>query len=203
MQNIFYSKATLVNKKSKIQHISKLKIPEIAFTGKSNVGKSKLIQCITKYTKLFTSKKPGSTKKICYYNINSEILIVDLPGLGFSINTKQQILLTSKILNQYFKNTTTVSIVVYVLDVRREITNNDLDILDYMKASNRNVLIIYNKIDKVDKYTCIKKTKILENLCLKYINIIGIQIASCLQKVGIINIITLLNKLIKKYKYNN
>lgn len=132
---------------------------EFSFVGRSNVGKSSLINSITTRRKLaITSKTPGRTQLINYFKINNEFHIVDLPGYGFAkvpIAVKKE---WGDTMNRYLASHRR-KLVFVLLDIRRIPNNDDLEMLQWLDHYEVPFKIIFTKMDKVssnEKYKCLK-----------------------------------------------
>ena len=132
---------------------------EFSFVGRSNVGKSSLINSITTRKKLAkTSKTPGRTQLINYFRINNEFYIVDLPGYGFAKVPKAMKKEWGETMNRYLASHRK-KLVFVLLDIRRIPNNDDLEMLQWLDHYEVPFKIIFTKIDKVsanEKYKCIK-----------------------------------------------
>jgi GTP-binding protein len=132
---------------------------EFSFVGRSNVGKSSLINSITTRKKLAkTSKTPGRTQLINYFKINNEFYIVDLPGYGFAKVPKAMKKEWGDTMNRYLASHRK-KLVFVLLDIRRIPNNDDLEMLQWLDHYEVPFKIIFTKIDKVsanEKYKCIK-----------------------------------------------
>ncbi len=135
---------------AKINQFPNLFLPEIAFIGKSNVGKSSLINSICNNSKLArVSNTPGRTRQINFFSLVDKLILVDLPGYGFAnvpILVKQQweILIT-----HYLKNSSNLKLVNLLIDSRRGIKPNDIQIVKLLLSYNQNFQIIFTKSDKI------------------------------------------------------
>ena len=104
-------------------------LKEVLFVGRSNVGKSSLLNCLCNNKNLaFVSSKPGHTKLLNYYNVDKKFYLVDAPGYGFSFSNKDEINFFAKLMENYFADNKFLSFVVFLLDSRRKINQDDLDI---------------------------------------------------------------------------
>ncbi|MEK7575370.1 MAG: ribosome biogenesis GTP-binding protein YihA/YsxC [Patescibacteria group bacterium] len=133
-------------------------IPKIAFIGRSNVGKSSLINSLTNSSISRTSSDPGSTRQINVFLVNSDYHIVDLPGYGFargSIVEREEIgqLIASYILNPKY----TQKKVVLVIDGNVGMTDKDLSMFEDLESSGKNFVIAVSKIDKMSQADYHKK----------------------------------------------
>ena len=128
------------------------KLPEIVLVGKSNVGKSSFINTMINRKKLArTSSEPGKTRQINFYNIDNVFYFVDLPGYGYSKMSKQEQVKVGKFIEQYLQIRKEISLIVFLIDIRHNPTENDKLMYDYIinKSGNHPCIIIANKADKL------------------------------------------------------
>ncbi|MFH0813757.1 MAG: ribosome biogenesis GTP-binding protein YihA/YsxC [Pseudomonadota bacterium] len=125
-------------------------LPEVAFAGKSNVGKSSLINTLVNRKKLaHTSSTPGRTQSINFFRINQKITFVDLPGYGFAkvpLAIKRQ---WKPMVETYLQSRKNLYLVVVILDCRRESSSDDISLLEWLKFHNIPLAVVLTKIDKV------------------------------------------------------
>ena len=127
-------------------------IPEICFTGRSNVGKSSLINAITNRKSLAsTSNKPGHTRKIFFYNIAKKFMLVDLPGYGYAKASKNKIEKMSELVFLYLTKRAYLKIVYILIDSRRGFKESDISFLEFLDANKITFQIVFTKIDKINK----------------------------------------------------
>ncbi|MEG1527637.1 MAG: ribosome biogenesis GTP-binding protein YihA/YsxC [Clostridia bacterium] len=127
-------------------------LPQIAFVGKSNVGKSSLINFITNNGKLArTSQEPGRTKLINYFLINDNFILVDLPGYGYSKASKSEKESWAELIDGYLSNEKRLSHIFLLIDLRRVPSENDLIMFDYIFKCNLPFTVIATKADKLSK----------------------------------------------------
>lgn len=135
---------------------------EFAFVGRSNVGKSSLINSITGRKKLAkTSKTPGRTQLINYFKINNEFYIVDLPGYGFAKVPKEMKAEWGKTMERYVASNRK-KLVFVLLDIRRVPSEEDMEMLIWLDHHDIPFKIIFTKMDKVsnnEKFKCLKDIK--------------------------------------------
>lgn len=135
---------------------------EFAFVGRSNVGKSSLINSITGRKKLAkTSKTPGRTQLINYFKINNEFYIVDLPGYGFAKVPKEMKAEWGKTMERYVASDRK-KLVFVLLDIRRVPSEEDMEMLVWLDHHDIPFKIIFTKMDKVsnnEKFKCLKDIK--------------------------------------------
>lgn len=136
--------------------------PEIAFAGKSNVGKSSLINALMNRKSLArTSAQPGKTQTINFYNINDELYFVDLPGYGYakvSLAVKEK---WGKMIERYLKKSKQLKIVFLLLDIRHEPSENDRSMYEWIVYQGFHPIIIATKLDKINRSQTDKQIKII------------------------------------------
>ena len=125
-------------------------LPEIVLVGKSNVGKSSFINTMLNRKALArTSNTPGKTRQINFYNIDESFYFVDLPGYGYSKLSKEEQVNMGKFIEDYLEKCKNISLIILLLDIRHNPTNDDVHMLDYIKRTNLPFIIIANKADKI------------------------------------------------------
>ncbi len=137
-------------------------IPEIAFAGKSNVGKSSLINALMNRKSLArTSSQPGKTQTINYYNVNKEIFFVDLPGYGYAKVSKTEKEKWGKMIERYLNTSQQLRKVYLLVDIRHEPNANDKQMYDWIIGSGYEPVIIATKLDKINRSQKDKHVKML------------------------------------------
>lgn len=127
-------------------------MPEIAMAGKSNVGKSSLINSLTRHSKLArTSSEPGKTRLINYYSINDEFLLVDLPGYGFARAPKSEQEKWSQMIEGYLTGSQQLKHVFHLVDIRHTPTKEDQMMTEYLRHYDIPFTVIATKADKLSK----------------------------------------------------
>lgn len=149
-------------------------LPEIAFAGRSNVGKSSFINSMINRVNLArTSGKPGKTRTINFYIINENFRFVDLPGYGFAQVSKTEKEKWGKIIEEYLTNRDNLKEIVLIVDMRHEPTNQDLIMYNWIKSIGFRGLVIATKADKISKANWQKNTKVIrEKLEIKDVNLV-------------------------------
>lgn len=142
--------------------------PEIAFAGKSNVGKSSLINGLLNRKSLArTSSSPGKTQTINFYNINKELYFVDLPGYGYAKVSMEIRNKWGKMIEKYLNTSKQLKTVFLLIDIRHAPGENDVTMYDWIVANGYRPVIIATKLDKIkrsQKDKCIKIIKEKLNL---------------------------------------
>ena len=149
--NIFFSSHKFLGSFNSYQDIPYSEIKkECCFIGRSNVGKSSLLNAITKTKKLAkTSKTPGRTQSINVFEINNKINIIDLPGYGFAKVSKVMRENLIVLIENYIEHRKELDHVFLLIDSKVGIKNSDIDMLDFLNNCSRNFSVILTKIDKI------------------------------------------------------
>jgi GTP-binding protein len=126
--------------------------PEIAFCGRSNVGKSSAINALTGRKRLaFTSKTPGRTQTINFFDIGEGVRLADLPGYGFARVPHSVRAQWDRLVGGYLSSRASLAALVIIMDARRPFTEHDVRMLDWAQPLDRPVLILLSKADKLSK----------------------------------------------------
>lgn len=126
--------------------------PEVAFAGKSNVGKSSLINGLMNRKALArTSAQPGKTQTINFYNINEQLYFVDLPGYGYAKVSPEMVKKWGKMIDNYLENSKVLRLVFLLVDIRHKPNKNDKQMYDWCINYGFNPIIIATKEDKVKR----------------------------------------------------
>jgi GTP-binding protein len=137
-------------------------LPEVAFAGKSNVGKSSLINALmNRKSYARTSQKPGKTQTINFYNINDELYFVDLPGYGYanvSVAVKAK---WGRMIENYLNNSRALQAVFLLVDIRHDANQNDRQMYDWVVESGYEPIIVATKADKIKRSQLQKQLKAL------------------------------------------
>jgi GTP-binding protein len=128
------------------------KLPEIAFAGKSNVGKSSLINALMNRKSLArTSAQPGKTQTINFYNINGEVYFVDLPGYGYTKASPQEREKWGKMVERYLRQSKVLRAVFLLVDIRHDPSANDKQMYEWILSNGFSPIIIATKADKINR----------------------------------------------------
>ena len=135
-------------------------MPEIAFAGKSNVGKSSLINALMNRKSLArTSSQPGKTQTINFYNINNELYFVDLPGSGYAKVSQQEKEKWGKMVERYLHQSRVLRAVFLLIDIRHDPSANDRIMYDWIISNGFHPIIIATKADKINRSQLQKQIK--------------------------------------------
>jgi len=142
-------------------------LPEVAFAGRSNVGKSSLINTIVNRKNLArTSSSPGRTQMLNFFRINNQIYFVDLPGYGFAKVPSQVRAQWKPMVEDYLKYRKTLKLVIIILDIRRSPGREDASLIRWLEAFGIPFLVVLTKSDKISKNQCSTQQKTIKNFLL-------------------------------------
>ena len=137
-------------------------LPEVAFAGKSNVGKSSLINALMNRKSLArTSSQPGKTQTINYYNVNDQIYFVDLPGYGYTKANEKVKAQWGRMVERYLHKSKMLKYVFLLIDIRHEPSRNDCVMYDWIVQSGYKPIIIATKLDKIKRSQIQKQTELI------------------------------------------
>ena len=138
------------------------KLPEVAFAGKSNVGKSSLINALMMRKSLArTSAQPGKTQTINFYNINKEIYLVDLPGYGYAKASEKEREAWGQMIERYLNTSEKLRAVCLLVDIRHAPSANDKQMFEWMAYVGYDPIVIATKLDKIKRSQIDKQIKII------------------------------------------
>lgn len=150
------SKATIPNKDG---------LPEIAFVGRSNVGKSSLINYLLNRKGLAkTSATPGKTRLLNYFLINKSFYFVDLPGYGYAASSKKDQEVWKKFVEEYLDKNPNLKLVVQLIDIRHEIKDSDKQMVEFIDYFEMPCAIVLTKADKLGANDLVKQKKYFQTL---------------------------------------
>lgn len=162
---INFKNSTFIKSLTNVKEKPSGQLPEVLIVGKSNVGKSSLINALTGRNRLaFTSSKPGHTKLLNYYNIDNRFFLVDAPGYGYAKGGVDLDRLFGEMMESYFVDNHELKLVLLLLDSRREMNQNDMEILDYVRNENISYFLVVTKLDKVNQSEKAKLNKHLKEM---------------------------------------
>jgi GTP-binding protein len=140
-------------------------IPQIAFIGRSNVGKSSLINALTKSAISRTSSTPGRTAELNFFLVNDSVYFVDLPGYGYA---KVSFAMRDKLINlinsYLFNRVYTQKKVVLIIDINVGMTDKDIVMFEDLKKANKSIVIVLSKVDKITQKDFHKNMKAIEQI---------------------------------------
>ena len=188
--NIFFSKNKFIGSYLEYKKIPVLNKPEICFWGRSNVGKSSLINKITKSKNLAKiSKTPGRTQSINLFSINDKIIFADLPGYGFAKFSKTLKLELYELTKNYIEKRKDLKSVFLLIDGKLGIKESDFETISFLGQTGISFLIILTKMDKCSKNLLNKNEKDISNLLANYRSCSStILSTSSIKNIGIANV---------------
>lgn len=137
-------------------------LPEIAFAGKSNVGKSSLINALLNRKSFArTSAQPGKTQTINFYNINNFMYCVDLPGYGYAKVSKEIQEKWGRMIENYLHKSKVLKAVFLLIDIRHEPSANDVNMYQWILSNGYKPIIIATKLDKINRSQLQKQLKLI------------------------------------------
>ena len=137
-------------------------LPEFAFAGKSNVGKSSLINALINRKALArTSAQPGKTQTINFYNVEEQLYFVDLPGYGYAKVSQEIKEKWGKMIERYLQKSKQLKLVFLLVDIRHEPSANDKNMYEWIEYNGFEPIIIATKLDKINRSQVAKHVKML------------------------------------------
>jgi len=155
-------KSEFVTSAVKIDQYPESDLPEIAMVGRSNVGKSSLINMLINRKNLArTSSTPGKTQLINFFDIDKKFTLVDLPGYGYARVSKEQKKTWGVIIETYLKNRKNLLEVIQLVDLRHKPTQEDIEMYQWIKSFGFNGIVVATKHDKIKKSQLQKHIKVI------------------------------------------
>jgi GTP-binding protein len=152
--------AAYVKSVSRVSLLPESQFPEIAFAGRSNVGKSSVLNKLANIRNLAKiSSTPGKTRQINFFMINENLYFVDLPGYGYARVSKSMKQSWGRLVEEYLKKSRNLKGVVLLLDARHEPFEADLQLLEWLDFYQREKLIVLTKIDKLSRSALLLNVK--------------------------------------------
>ena len=150
---------------AKKEQFPNIGLPETAFCGRSNVGKSSLLNSIVLRKNIArTSSTPGKTQQINFYNVEDKWVLVDLPGFGYAAIGKQYREIWSELNWDYLRERDNLKLVCVLIDSRHDPMTTDLNIIEELEILNKKYIIILTKCDKINKKAVAERKQQFEHL---------------------------------------
>lgn len=138
--------------------------PEVAFAGRSNVGKSSLINVLVHRKKVAkTSSRPGRTQSINFFSVDNRLYLVDLPGYGYARVPLQVKKSWGEMVESYLRRRSNLKAVVMILDIRRDPNDGDMNLLNWLNHYGINSILVLTKADKLSRHQSISRAKLIGN----------------------------------------
>ena len=194
-------KSVFEKSSSKISECPKGNLPEFALVGRSNVGKSSLINTLlNKRSIAKTSSKPGKTILINHFKINDKFYLVDLPGYGYARTSKQIIKEIKLIHKSYFKTRKQLLFTLLLIDSRHKLQKIDLEFMKYLNSMMCPFVIIFTKSDKIKLDILDEKIKLYKDSLVSHWEVLPETfVTSAMDNKGVDEILEFVNQSIKKY----
>jgi len=158
-----YSKIEFVKSAFKMEQLPEEIFPEIAFAGRSNVGKSSLINRLVNRKGLVkVSARPGKTQSLNYFLVDGKLYLVDLPGYGFAKVSKKLQDEWQGLVTEYLATSPTLRCVVVLIDLRHLLKAQDRELVEWLRSRGRPFIIVYTKRDKLSNNEQAKQAAILD-----------------------------------------
>ncbi|AEX85926.1 GTP-binding protein [Marinitoga sp. 1135] len=151
---------------------------EIAFAGRSNVGKSSLLNKLFGIKIAKISSNPGKTRSINFYNVDNKGYLVDLPGYGFANVSKSEKKKWADLMEDYFKNRYSLQMVFLLIDHRHEPQKKDIEMIQWLKELEIPFMIVLTKLDKLKKNERVKQLNLIKSHLSKYGDYIYFPVSS-------------------------
>jgi len=156
--DINYRKTKFLKVAATIAQCPNTDLPEIVLSGKSNVGKSSLINAIADNKKLArVSASPGKTREVIYFETDGKLIFADLPGYGYAKASKEVQARFSKLCDDYFRSGRKISLVLHLIDIRHEPSVKDKAMIEFLNASSIPFFLVFTKCDKLSKFAASKQ----------------------------------------------
>ena len=144
-------------------------LPEIAFAGRSNVGKSSLLNALLNRKKMaLVSSTPGKTRLLNYFLINNSFYFVDLPGYGYAKASKSMLVEWQKLIERYLTTSPHLRGIVALFDLRHNITNMDLDLIEWLGMQQLSTVLVGTKADKLSGNQLFKQLALNKKIVSEY-----------------------------------
>lgn len=191
--------AEFVTSYANFKDCPKTNIPEYAFVGRSNVGKSSLINMLMEKKKLAkTSQNPGKTQLINQFKVNDNWFLVDLPGYGYAKVAKSMRKDFNKLIKEYTLNRENLMCLFVLLDSRHEPQKNDLAFMRWLGENQIPFAMVFTKVDKLSSSALNKNLKHYKNEMLKHWDALpDVFITSSENRIGRLDILTFIDNINK------
>lgn len=168
-------------------------LPELVLAGRSNVGKSSLINALCQQKALaYVGKRPGKTRYLNFYEVKHQVMFVDVPGYGYAQRSQGELVSYGKLMEDYFSSREQIAAVIMVIDSRHGLSEDDEDMLDFVEEEGYPLLMVATKSDKL---TYSEKLKFKKDFEQAYAH--PMVLFSALDKSGVDEVEVWIKKFIK------
>lgn len=168
-QWLFTQECKFLRGVEKLEDLPDFSLPEVAFAGRSNVGKSSLINSLTgRLTLARTSNTPGRTQQLNFFSLNEQLILVDMPGYGYAEAPKVLVARWQKLIKQYLKGRPTLHRVFLLIDSRHGLKENDLEMMKMLDEAAMSYQVILTKMDKIKPAAAVKVHAKTQGVLLKH-----------------------------------
>ena len=161
---INFGKISYLRTCASVRDLPDTALPEIVLAGRSNVGKSSLVNAFGNNKKLArVSQTPGKTQQIIYFDLDGKAILADLPGYGFSKASKTKSKDFSELCDNYFKVRKGIDLVLLLIDIRHDPSNDDIAMINYLNSVNLPYFLVFTKCDKLSAQQVRKQLQMMSN----------------------------------------
>lgn len=147
-----YHDAKLITSAAKASQWPESTLPEIVFAGRSNAGKSTLINALVNRKNLaYSGKTPGKTRLLNFFEVDHKVVFTDAPGYGYATSDAKSALAFGKLIEPYFNHRENLKGMILVLDSRREPSEDDIAMIEYGRNTHLNIIVACTKTDKISR----------------------------------------------------
>lgn len=187
--------AIFIKSAASVKDFPEINLPEIAFIGRSNVGKSSLINSIVlKKNLALVSSTPGKTKLINFFNVENKWSFADLPGFGFAAVSKELRNEWKKLNFSYLEKRENLKLIITLIDARHDPTETDLGLMEWYEMNNKKFLVVLTKCDKIIDKNIIERQKQLQNVVSQCKNVIEVLPYSSKTNMGRDQLLAIIRK---------
>jgi GTP-binding protein len=187
--------AIFIKSAAKVKDFPDINLPEIAFIGRSNVGKSSLINSIVlKKNLALVSSTPGKTKLINFFNVENKWSFADLPGFGFAAVSKELRNEWKKLNFSYLEKRENLKLIITLIDARHDPTETDLGLMEWYEMNNKKFLVVLTKCDKISGINIIERQKQLQNVVSQCKNVVEVLPYSSKTNMGREQLLAIIRK---------
>ncbi len=168
-KSINFNKAEFIYGATHYHNLPESKLAEVAFWGRSNCGKSSIINAITRRSKLVrTSNSPGATKQINLFAIDNQLVFADMPGYGYAKASKAEISRWQELVTTYLLKRPNLKMIFILIDIRRRVMPLDLEVMEQLSHHGLLFNVIVTKCDKLNLVEAVVAVAAINDICQRY-----------------------------------